>query len=114
MRNLRNSVSLIGHVGKEPEIIKFDNGNQLAKFSLATTESFKNKKGEKSSQTHWHNLVVWGKLSQVVAKYVSKGKQICIEGRLSSRAWEDQQGQKHYATEILVHDILLLGKAKSA
>lgn len=112
MKNLRNSVRLIGHVGQNPEIVKFEKGGQIAKFSLATDESYKNKDGEKVEETQWHNLVVSNGLSKVVEQYVKKGQELCIEGRLSTRSWEDKDGKKHYFTEILVNDFLMLGAKK--
>lgn len=112
MRNLRNSVSLIGRVGVEPKIVKFENGSSIANFTLATDESYKNKKGEKVEETQWHNLVVRNGLVKVVESYVKKGQELVIEGRLTTRSWEDKEGQKHYTTEILVNDLLMLGGKK--
>jgi single-strand DNA-binding protein len=112
MKNLRNSVRLIGRVGQNPEIVKFENGGQIAKFSLATDESYKDKDGKKVEQTEWHNLVVRNGLTKVVEQYVTKGQELCIEGSLSTRSWEDKEGKKHYATEIIVEDMLMLGAKK--
>jgi single-strand DNA-binding protein len=112
MKSLRNTVTLIGRVGQNPEIINFDNGGSIAKFSLATTDSWKNKKGEKVEDTQWHNLVVNNGLVKVVEGYVEKGKEICVEGRIVTRKWEDKDGKAHYTTEIQVNDLLLLGGKK--
>jgi len=90
MRNLRNTVQLIGNVGQAPEIISFESGKKMAKFSLATNESFTNAKGEKVEQTYWHNIVVWGKFADTVSKHVEKGQQIAIEGKLTNRSYEPE------------------------
>ncbi|MCC4226622.1 single-stranded DNA-binding protein [Zunongwangia profunda] len=110
MSTLRNSVKLIGHVGTEPEIVNLDSGKKLAKFSIATNEYYKNAKGEKVSETQWHNLVAWGKTADLVENYVPKGKEIAIDGKLTSRSYEDKTGTKRYITEIICNEILLLGK----
>ena len=98
MNTLRNSVRLYGNVGQEPEIKTFDNGNKVAKFSLATTEKFRDSKGEMTEETTWHNLVVWGKQSEIVEKYVKKGERLIVEGRLTNRSYEAKDGSKRYIT----------------
>ncbi len=114
MSTLKNSVKLIGNVGQTPEIRELESGKKMAKFSVATNESYYNKQGEKVTQTYWHNLIAWGKTAEVVENYVQKGNQIAIEGKLTNRTYEGQDGQKHYVTEVLVNEIVLLGaKAKS-
>lgn len=113
MNTLRNSVRLYGNVGQEPEIKTFDNGNKVAKFSLATTEKFRDSKGEMTEETTWHNLVVWGKQSEIVEKYVKKGERLIVEGRLTNRSYEAKDGSKRYITEIIVNDFLLAGSPKS-
>lgn len=113
MNNLRNKVQLIGHLGKEPEIVNFENGNKMAKFSIATNESYKNAKGEKVEDTQWHNITVWGKNVSIVEKYVTKGQEIGVEGKLVTRTWETKEGEKRSKTEVVAHELLLLGK-KSA
>jgi single-strand DNA-binding protein len=110
MNALRNKVQLIGHVGNAPEIVTLESGKKLAKFSIATNESYKNAKGEKIEDTQWHNIVAWGKTAELVENYVPKGKEIGLEGKLTSRSYEDKAGQKRYITEIVCNEILLLGK----
>lgn len=112
MSTLRNKVQLIGHVGNDPEIKTFDGGKKLANFTLATNESYKNDKGEKVEETQWHKLVAWGKTAEIIEKYVSKGKEIAIEGKLSHKSYEDKDGIKRYVTEIVATEILLLGSNK--
>ena len=93
MNTLRNKVQLIGNLGKDPEIITLENGSKLAKFSLATNENYKDKNGEKQSKTEWHNLIAWNKTAELIEKYVTKGKEIAIEGKLSNKSYEDKEGQ---------------------
>ncbi|UMB59680.1 single-stranded DNA-binding protein [Lutibacter sp. A80] len=109
MSTLRNKVQLIGNLGNNPEIISLDSGKKLAKFSLATNESFKNAQGEKVTETQWHNLVAWGKTAEIVEKYLEKGKEVAIEGKLTTRNYEDKEGTKKYITEVLVNELLMLG-----
>ncbi|MBK9590891.1 MAG: single-stranded DNA-binding protein [Crocinitomicaceae bacterium] len=113
MNNLRNKVQLIGHIGKAPEILTFENGNKMAKFSLATNEFYKNAKGEKVEDTQWHNITVWGKQVATIEKYVTKGSEIAVEGKLVTRSFETKEGEKRTKTEIVAHEFLLLSK-KSA
>jgi len=110
MSTLRNTVQLIGHVGNEPEILNLESGKKLAKFSVATNESYKNAKGEKVTDTQWHNIVAWGKTAELVENYVPKGREVGIEGKLTSRSYEDKDGVKKYITEVVCHELLLLGK----
>jgi len=110
MNALRNKVQLIGNVGNDPEIKTFDGGRKLANFTLATNESYKNDKGEKVEQTEWHKVVAWGKTAEIIEKYVAKGKEIAIEGKLTHRTYDDKNGEKRYITEVVVNDVLLLGK----
>ena len=110
MSTLRNKVQLIGHVGNDPEIKTFDGGKKLAKLNVATNESYKNDKGEKVEETQWHNLVAWGKTADIIEKYVVKGKEIAIEGKLTHRSYEDKNGEKRYVTEVVIDEIVLLGK----
>lgn len=110
MNAMRNKVQLIGHVGQEPEIKTFDGGKKVANITIATNESYTNDKGEKVEQTEWHRVTAWGKLADIIEKYVTKGKEIAIEGKLSHRSYEDKDGTKRYMTEVVAHDILLLGK----
>jgi single-strand DNA-binding protein len=110
MSTLRNKVQLIGHVGQDPEIKTFDGGKKLAKLAIATNENYKNEKGEKVEETQWHNLVAWGKTADIIEKYVVKGKEIAIEGKLTHKSYEDKNGEKRYVTEVVIDEILLLGK----
>ena len=110
MSTLRNTVQLIGHVGNDPEIVNLESGKKLAKFSIATNESYKNAKGEKITDTQWHNVVAWGKTAELVENYVPKGKEVGIEGKLTSRSYEDKEGVKRYITEVVCNELLLLGK----
>ena len=110
MNTLRNKVQLIGNLGNDPEIINLESGKTLAKFSIATNESYKTAQGEKVTDTQWHNIVAWGKTAQIVEKYVAKGKEIAIEGKLTTRSWEDKDGTKRYTTEVVCSELLLLGK----
>jgi single-strand DNA-binding protein len=112
MTNLKNSVKLIGHLGKDPEVRTFDGGKRLATFSIATTDSYKNQKGEKIKDTQWHNLVIWGKLADVAGQYLKKGSEVAIEGKLVHRSYETAKGEKRYTTEISVNEMLMLGKNK--
>ena len=109
MNTLRNKVQLIGRLGQEPEIVTFQDGNKIAKFSMATDDSYKDKNGEKVERTFWHNIIVKGGLVSVVQNYVKKGQEIAVEGKLTNRSYETKEGEKRYLTEILVHDLLLLG-----
>ena len=113
MNNLRNKVQLIGHVGQEPEVKTLTSGQVLAKLSLATTDIYKNKAGEKVKETYWHNLIAWGKTATVIQNYVQKGQEIAIEGKLTNRFYEDKEGKKHYITEINVNELMLMGTKKS-
>jgi single-strand DNA-binding protein len=110
MSTLRNKVQLIGHVGNDPEILNLESGKKLAKFSIATNESYKNSKGEKITDTQWHNIVAWGKTAELIENYVPKGKEIGIEGKLTSRSYEDKDGVKKYITEVVCSELLLMGK----
>lgn len=110
MSNLKNKVQLIGNVGNTPEIVTLESGRKLAKFSIATNESYKNAKGEKITDTQWHHVVAWGKTADLIENYVPKGKEVGIEGKLTSRSYEDKAGQKRFITEIVCNELLLLGK----
>lgn len=110
MSTLRNKVQLIGHVGNTPEIVNLESGKKLAKFAIATNESYKNSKGEKITDTQWHNIVAWGKTAELIENYVLKGKEVGIEGKLTTRNYEDKEGVKRYITEIVCSELLLMGK----
>lgn len=107
MKSLRNSVQLIGRLGKDPEVKTFTNSKK-ASFSIATTDSYKNQKGEKVEDTQWHNIIIWGKLANVAEKYLKKGQEVAVEGKLIHRVYETN-GEKKYITEINVNDLVMLG-----
>jgi single-strand DNA-binding protein len=108
MYSLRNKVQLIGNLGKSPEIKTTETGKKLVRFSLATNEIYTNVKGEKVKETQWHNLIAWGKVADVAGKYLIKGSEVVIEGKLITKDYLDKQGIKKYFTEIQVNEILLL------
>ena len=110
MSTLRNKVQLIGNVGNDPEIRALETGKKLAKLTLATNETYKNDKGEKTTETQWHNIIAWGKTAETIEKFVAKGKEIAIQGKLTHRSYDDKNGDKKYFTEVVVSDLLLLGK----
>ncbi len=113
MTSLKNSVHLIGRLGIDPETTTFDNGKMKVRFSLATSENYRNANGERVQETQWHNIVAWGGTAKVAADYLKKGKEIALEGKLVNRSWEDKEGQKHYITEIVANQILMLDKKGS-
>ena len=108
-----NKVMLIGNLGKDPEVRYIDNGVAVANFSLATTENYKNKEGERVSQTEWHNIVLWRGLAEVAEKYLKKGSSVYIEGKIKNRKWEDKEGNTRYNTEILADYMTMLGGKQS-
>ncbi len=110
MNALRNKVQLIGHLGNDPEIVNLESGSKLAKFSIATNETYKNAQGEKVEDTQWHNIVAWGKTAEIVESYLTKGKEVAIEGKLTNRSYETKTGEKRYITEIKCNELLMLGK----
>lgn len=110
MNTLRNKVQLIGNLGNDPEIINLDSGKTLAKFSIATNDNYKNSQGEKVTDTQWHNIVAWGKTASIVEKYLTKGKEVAVEGKLTSRSYETKEGEKRYVTEVVCNELLMLGK----
>jgi single-strand DNA-binding protein len=109
MSTLRNKVQLIGNLGNSPEIITLDSGKKLAKISIATNETYKNAQGEKVTDTQWHNVVAWNKTAEIIEKYLEKGSEVAIEGKLTSRSYEDKDGTKKYITEIVCNELLMLG-----
>lgn len=110
MNAMKNRVQLIGNVGNDPEIKNLEGGKKVANLTIATNDNYKNEKGEKVEQTEWHKVVAWGKIAEIIEKYVTKGKEIAIEGKLTHRSYEDKTGEKRYITEVVANDILLLGK----
>lgn len=105
-----NKVILVGNVGKDPETRYLDEGTAISKFPMATSETYKNKAGERVSNTEWHNVVLWRGLAQVAEKYVKKGTQIYIEGRIKTRSYDDQDGNKKYITEIVGDQMQMLSR----
>ena len=109
MNTLRNKVQLIGNLGNDPEVITLESGKKLAKISIATNDSYKNAEGEKVTDTQWHNVVAWNKTAEIMEKYLQKGNEVAIEGKLTSRSYEDKDGVKKFVTEIVCNELLMLG-----
>jgi single-strand DNA-binding protein len=103
-----NQVQLIGRIGQEPQLITTEGGKMVSSFSMATKEVFKNEKGEKQEHTDWHNVVVFGKLAQLVVQYLKKGSQLMVQGKLQTRNYQTKEGESKYRTEIIVNDVLFL------
>lgn len=103
---IRNKVQLIGNLGNDPQFTQLDNGNALAKFSIATNETYMNKKGEKVVDTQWHNVIAWGKTAEIAQKILKKGNEVVIEGKLMNRSYEDDKGVKRYITEVQASELL--------
>ncbi len=110
MNAMKNKVQLIGNVGQEPEVKTIGEGKKVANITIATNDYYFNDKGDKVEQTEWHRVVAWGKVADIIEKYVTKGKEIAIEGKLTHRSYDDKDGIKRYVTEVVANDILLLGK----
>lgn len=104
-----NKAILVGNLGKDPEIRTIDSGRKVAQFPLATTETYKDKNGQRVDQTEWHNVVFWGAIADVIEKYLKKGSQIYVEGRIRTRSYEDKEGVKKYITEIMGDKMTMLG-----
>ncbi len=113
MNQLKNRVQLIGNLGNDPDVRELENGTTLAKFSLATTETYKNGSGDKISNTQWHNLVAFGPTASFAGKYLKKGNRIAVDGKLSHRSYEDKDGVKKYITEVIVNEIQNLSPFKA-
>ena len=109
MNNMRNSVQLIGHLGVDPEVKTFDN-SRMAKLSLATSEKYKNGDGELVENTQWHNVIAWGKTAEIAEKYLKKGQEVAIRGKLQTRQYGDKDGNKRYMTEVVCNELLMLGQ----
>lgn len=112
MNNLKNKVQLIGNLGNTPEVINLETGKKLAKFSIATNESYKNAQGEQIKDTQWHNVIAWGKTADIIEKYLQKGNEVAIEGKLVNRSYDDKDGNKRYITEVVINELLMLGNKK--
>lgn len=109
MSNMRNRVQLIGRIGQAPEIKNFDGGKKLAQVTLATNEVYYTDKGDRVESTQWHSVTAWGKTADIIERFVDKGREIAVEGKLIYRNYEDKSGNKRYVTEIVATEILLLG-----
>ena len=112
MNTLKNSVRLVGNLGMDPEVKTFENNKKLAKIAVATNEIYKNDKGEKVTDTQWHNLVLWGAQAKLAEDLLKKGDEIAVEGKLASRSYLDKDGNKHYVTEVVVNEFLKIGLKK--
>jgi single-strand DNA-binding protein len=110
MNTLRNKVQLIGNLGNAPEIKTLESGSKLARLSVATHESYKNAKGEKVTETQWHNVIAWGKTAEIVEKYFTKGLEVIVEGKLINRNYTDKEGIKRYITEVEANELMILSK----
>lgn len=109
-----NKVIIVGRLGADPEVRTVGNGNTVTRLSIATSENWVDKEGQKQERTEWHRIVVWGKLAEICGKHLAKGRQAYVEGRLQTRSWEDQQGQKKYSTEIVASTVQFLGAGGEA
>ncbi|MDB5109465.1 MAG: ssb [Mucilaginibacter sp.] len=109
MNSLRNSVRLVGNLGMDPEVKTFDTSKKLARVSIATNESYKNDKGEKITETQWHNLIMWGSQAKLAEDLLKKGDEVAIEGKLANRNYTDKDGIKRYVSEIVVNEFIKLG-----
>ncbi len=114
MYALKNKVQLIGNLGNNPEVKTLDGGKKMAKFSVATNETYRNSKGEKVVETQWHNLIAWGKVAEIAEKFLHKGTEVALEGKLINRSYNDKDGNKKYITEIQVNELLMLGEKTKA
>jgi single-strand DNA-binding protein len=112
MMTLKNRVQLIGNLGAAPEVKNLDNGNKMARFTVATSDYYTNKKGEKVNETQWHNIIIWGKLADVAEKFLEKGSQVVIDGKLTTRNYTDKEGVKKYFTEIIANEMLMIDNKK--
>ena len=109
-----NKVILVGNLGKDPEVRHLDNGRAVANFSMATSETYKNRQGERVTNTEWHNVVLWTPLAEIAEKFLRKGNQVYIEGKLTTRSWDDQDGNKRYTTEVVGREMTLLGSREDS
>ena len=107
---MKNSVQLIGHVGQEPEIKNLEGGKKIANISIATNEVYYRENGDKVEQTQWHRVTAWGKTADIIERFVTKGREIGIEGKLTHRSYDDKNGNKRYVSEVVAKEILLIGK----
>ncbi|MFM1932611.1 MAG: single-stranded DNA-binding protein [Bacteroidota bacterium] len=110
MNAIRNRVNLIGFVGQDPEIKTFDSGKKRATLRIATADGYKNNNGDWVDETQWHNAVIWGPLVEVAEKYVLKGSEVACQGKIVYRRYEDKEGKPHHVTEVVIDELLMLGK----
>lgn len=114
MNALRNRVQLIGNLGIDPEVKTFDNNRKMARVSIATNEVYHNSKGEKIQDTQWHTIIMWGKTAEIAEKYLRKGQEIAVEGKLVNRSYDTKEGEKRYVTEVIVNELVMLGRKEAA
>jgi single-strand DNA-binding protein len=114
MYALKNKVQLIGNLGNNPDVRTTESGKKWARFSVATNEVYRNAKGDKVTETQWHYLVAWGKVAEIAEKYLQKGSEVAIEGKLVNRSYTDKDGVKKYVTEVQVNELLMLGAKATA
>ena len=107
---MKNSVQLIGNVGQEPEIKTLETGRKLANITIATNDVYYKENGDKVEKTEWHRVTAWGKTAEIIEEYVTKGKEVAVEGKLTHRSYDDKEGNKRYITEVVINEILLLSK----
>ena len=112
MNKLRNSVNLIGNLGMDPEIKLLESGKKLARFSVATSELYRNAEGEQIKDTQWHQVIAWGGNATIAEKFLKKGREVALNGRLSHRSYEDKNGNTRYLTEVIVNEIVLLNNGQ--
>lgn len=105
-----NKAILVGNLGKDPELRYTAAGTAVATFTLATTERFKNRNGDQQERTEWHNIVAWGPLAEICGKYLSKGRQVYVEGRIQNRSYDDREGNKRYISEVVISEMQMLGR----
>ena len=110
MTTLRNSVQLIGRLGNDPEATTFGDNKTKVRFSIATSEHFKDKTGERKENTQWHNIIAWNGTAKVAEKYLKKGQEVAISGRITYRSWDDKDGNTRYITEIVANEIIMFSK----
>jgi single-strand DNA-binding protein len=112
MNSMKNRVTLIGNLGQDPEIKTLDSGKKVAHFTLATNDGFKNSDGQKVTEATWHNIVAWNGLAETASRFLKKGKEVAVEGRITYRSYEDKKGVSKYITEIVLNDLVLLRNGK--
>lgn len=114
MNSIKNSVRLVGNVGRDPQIMSFESGKKKATITLATSDSFKNAQGEWVRDTQWHQVIAWGRHANIIEKFVSKGKELALEGKLVHRSYTDKDGNTRYQTEVVMNELLMLKDSKPA